>query len=73
MWLVVNELPSHLRLVSQSLSTLRFAFFFITDTIFRYSRKHILLGGLWFSKHKPTMATYLMPLIEKFNALLETG
>ena len=32
-----------------------------------------MLGGLWFSKDKPTMMTYLMPLMKKFNALYEAG
>ena len=32
-----------------------------------------MLAGLWFSKDKPTMSTYLMPLMNKFNVLHETG
>eukprot|EP00731_Ephydatia_muelleri_P011483 Em0006g377a len=39
----------------------------------RYSKKHVMLAGLWFSKDKPTMSTYLMPLMNKFNVLHETG
>ena len=39
----------------------------------RFSRRNMLLAGLWYSKEKPTMNTFLLPLIEELNQLYEEG
>lgn len=39
----------------------------------RFSRRNIMLAGLWFAKTKPTMTTYIMPLIMSINELYEKG
>ena len=33
----------------------------------------MLLAGLWYSKEKPTMNTFLTPLIDELNDLYENG
>lgn len=33
----------------------------------------MILGGLWYSKDKPTMSTYLRPLVEAINHLYTAG
>lgn len=35
----------------------------------RFSRRNMILAGLWFSKEKPTMTCFLRPLMEEMNAL----
>ena len=39
----------------------------------RFSRRNIMLAGLWFVKTKPTMTTYIMPLIMSINELYENS
>lgn len=40
---------------------------------YRCSKKYTILAGLWFSKQKPTMTTYLRPLVNKLNYLYTNG
>lgn len=39
----------------------------------RFSKKHLILGGLWFGKEKPNMITFLEPLIDQINNLCNNG
>ena len=39
----------------------------------RFQRKNMILGALWFSKDKPTMTTYLKPLMTSINELSYEG
>ena len=39
----------------------------------RFSKKNIILGGLWFSKEKPTMSTFMKPFVYKLNTLYHEG
>ena len=39
----------------------------------RFSRKNMILAALWFSEQKPTMSTYLGPLMEELNDLRING
>ena len=39
----------------------------------RFNRKNLVLAGLWFSKEKPTMTTFLEPLIQDLNVLADKG
>lgn len=40
---------------------------------FRFSKKNMILGGLWCSREKPLMNTFLKPLIDCFNDLFMNG
>ena len=40
---------------------------------FRFSKHHLLLGGLWYGSDKPTMKTFLTPLIKSLNQLYDIG
>ena len=44
-----------------------------TSTSSRFLRKNMILGALWFSKDKPTMTTYLKPLMASINELSYEG
>ena len=35
--------------------------------------KNMLLAGIWYSKDKPTMTTFLKPIIEEINELYTHG
>ena len=39
----------------------------------RYSKQNMLLCGLWYDKAKPTMTTFLYPLISSLNNLFLQG
>jgi hypothetical protein len=39
----------------------------------RFLRKNMLLAGIWYSKVKPTMTTFLKPIIEEINELYTHG
>ena len=39
----------------------------------RFSKKYLILAGIWFSKDKPTMESYMHPLVEKVNELYYDG
>lgn len=39
----------------------------------RFSKKNIILAGLWFSDSKPTMTTFLEPVIQEINNLSSKG
>ena len=39
----------------------------------RFSKKNVLLAGIWFSRDKPTMTTYLAPVIPEINKLTSQG
>lgn len=69
-WLVVNELPPCMR---SAWFCMKCKVSMFLKSKYRYSKKHVMLAGLWFSKDKPTMSTYLMPLLNKFNVLHDTG
>ena len=40
---------------------------------FRYSKKHLLLAGLWYAKVKPFMLTFLRPVVDQLNHLYKEG
>ena len=40
---------------------------------FRFSVKHVLLCGIWYSKAKPNMYTFLKPLVDTMNMLYKDG
>ena len=37
--------------------------------ISRFLGKNMLLGGMWYSKEKQTMTTFLKPIIDEINTL----
>eukprot|EP00731_Ephydatia_muelleri_P006669 Em0003g917a len=37
------------------------------------SKRYTILAGLWYSKQKPTMSTYMKPLVDKLNKLYKDG
>eukprot|EP00731_Ephydatia_muelleri_P035226 Em0106g11a len=39
----------------------------------RASKRYTILAGLWYSKQKPTMSTYMKPLVDKLNKLYKDG
>ena len=39
----------------------------------RYSKQNMLLGGLWYDVAKPTMTTFLYPLMSCLNQLYNEG
>jgi hypothetical protein len=39
----------------------------------RFLRKNMLLGGMWYSKEKPTMTTFLKPILDEINMLYRKG
>ena len=43
------------------------------DILYRFSKQHMLLAGLWFDTHKPTMSTFLYPLMTSLNRLYLEG
>lgn len=71
-WLAINELPPNLRFKMCDLLLLAPI---IVDLInlFRFSKQHMLLAGLWFDSQKPTMATFLHPLMNSLNDLYVKG
>eukprot|EP00732_Lithocolla_globosa_P002296 Lithocolla_globosa_v1_NODE_1464_length_2557_cov_5.754996.p1 type:complete len:810 gc:universal NODE_1464_length_2557_cov_5.754996:2476-47(-) len=40
---------------------------------FRYSRRYMVLAGLWFGESKPNMTSFLRPLRKKLEIFLEEG
>ena len=44
-----------------------------TYIVCRFSKRNMLLAGLWYSKEKPTMCTFLAPLVEEMNDLYVNG
>ena len=64
-WLAVNELPPKIRYVCNlyySLSPPP-----IKITVYRFLRKNLLLAGMWFGRSKPTMSTFLKPLMDQLS------
>ena len=45
----------------------------IVFNCFRFSKKNMILAGLWFDDEKPTMSTFLHPLMLEMNRLYEKG
>ena len=43
------------------------------SSVSRYSKKNMLLCGLWYDSEKPTMTTYLYPLMSSLNNLFHQG
>lgn len=41
--------------------------------IYRFQKKYILLGAIWYSSDKPYMYTYLKPIMEEINELYSQG
>ena len=39
----------------------------------RFSKRNMILAGMWFSKEKPTMSSFLEPLMNEVNDLSRTG
>ena len=40
---------------------------------FRFSKKHLILGGLWFGTDRPNMITLLEPVVQQLNTLYQDG
>ena len=45
----------------------------VYDIVFRYLRKNIILAGLWFARSKPTMTTFVRPVMDQLSTLSSTG
>ena len=43
------------------------------SSVSRYSKQNMLLCGLWYDSEKPTMTTYLYPLMSSLNNLFHQG
>ena len=41
--------------------------------ISRFSKKHLILVGLWHAKEKPFMLTFLRPVVDQLNQLYKEG
>lgn len=39
----------------------------------RFSKKHLLLVGLWYGSEKPFMLSYLQPIVDQLNDLYHEG
>lgn len=39
----------------------------------RFNKKYMLLCGVWYGKEKPSMLTFLRPVIEQINHLYNEG
>ena len=48
-------------------------FLFYLFIVCRFSKDNMLLAGLWFSREKPTMTTYMHPLMKELNHLSRQG
>lgn len=68
-WLTINELPPLVRYIS----SLKIKKIVYSILICRFSKRNLLLGGLWFSKAKPTMSTFLHPIVDEINLLANKG
>ena len=40
---------------------------------FRFSKRYMILCGIWFDKEKPSMYTLLKPILDQINVLYEQG
>ena len=58
---------SHILLYSEQVVGL------LVSTSSRFQKKNMILGVVWFSKDKPTMITYLKPLMASINELSYDG
>ena len=41
--------------------------------VYRFSKRNMILAGLWLSEDKPMMTSYLRPLMNEMNDLLVKG
>ena len=41
--------------------------------LFRFQKRYMILGGIWFSEDKPTMNSFLKPIIDEINCLYSEG
>lgn len=41
--------------------------------LYRFDKRNMILAALWFSADKPTMTTFMRPLIDLFNDLYQNG
>ena len=71
-WLAVNELPPNERYV-QVIQLNVMKTHNHTSLICRFSKRNMILAGLWYSRDKPTMTTFLRPLIDELNCLYKDG
>ena len=70
-WLVINELPAHVRYAMvQAIVHKIFKSYLL---LCRFTKRNMLLAGLWFSKTKPTVTTFLRPLMSTMNELYQNG
>ena len=83
-WLAVNELPPTVRYVcvysspfpllsKQQQKTNCCIYTHSTTYMIRFKRKNLLLAGLWFGRSKPTMSTFLKPLMDHLKTLSSRG
>ncbi len=45
----------------------------LTVCMYRFQKRYMLLGGIWFSKSKPPMNMFLRPLLDDIAKLQSTG
>ena len=76
LWLVINELPPSVRFAC----TLPFCPLSPKFTpnkpcvcTYRFSKDNMILAGLWFAREKPTMTTYMYPLMSELEQLAHRG
>lgn len=66
-WATINELPVKMRYSC-------FTFLGLAKIIFyRFSKKNMILSGLWCSGEKPNMNMFLKPLVTSANELYTNG
>ena len=41
--------------------------------LYRFLKKNVMLAGMWISKEKPTMSTFLWPILDAVNDLYTNG
>ena len=72
-FLAINELPPHLRYALGNCICIISEWFWHILSICRYSKKHLILAGLWHAKQKPFMLTFLRPVVDQLNYLYKEG
>ncbi len=70
-WILINELPPSQRSARDCVYIISCQNY-LKYLNFRFL-KNMLLVGIWYSREKPTMTTFLKPFIDSVNSLLENG
>ena len=72
-WLVINELPPPLRYkCTFAIIILNWLCYMHYFTL-RFSKRNMILVGLWCAKEKSSMNTFLRPLVDSANELYHQG